>query len=174
MAVIQYDQAEYFALMDKFRDHGIPLAVSVIDMDWHLVDGVDPKFGNGWTGELPGHSTPLGKGLEKLTDCDADPTAGYTWNEDLFPDPAAFLTELKRRNLRSTLNLHPAHGVRAFEEQYGEMCRVLGRSPEQEDPIVFDVSDKAFMDAYFDVLHRKLERQGVDFWASPGSGLDRG
>ena len=73
---------------------------------------------------------------------------------------------MKERKLRNTLNLHPALGVRAFEEQYEEMSRVLGRSTAEEDPIIFDVADRAFMDAYFDVLHRKLEKEGVDFWVS--------
>ncbi|MEI2659052.1 MAG: hypothetical protein V9G11_02785 [Bifidobacterium adolescentis] len=32
------------------KREGIPFTTAVIDMDWHLVDDVDPKYGSGWTG----------------------------------------------------------------------------------------------------------------------------
>ena len=60
----RYSADEYTELITRFGDEGIPLSVSVLDMDWHLVD-IDPKHGSGWT--------------------------GYTWNRELFPDPAGFL-----------------------------------------------------------------------------------
>ena len=106
-------------------------------MDWHLVD-VDPQYGSGWT--------------------------GYSWNRELFPDPEAFLAEVHRRGLRVTLNVHPADGVRAFEDAYPEMAAALGLDPDAGLPIAFDVTDQAFMAAYLGILHRGLERQGVDFW----------
>ncbi|MEE1619641.1 TIM-barrel domain-containing protein [Brachybacterium sp. J153] len=132
----RYDEDSYLALMDRFRDERIPLSVAVIDMDWHLTD-VDPRYGSGWT--------------------------GYTWNRELFPDPARFQRALHDRGLAVTLNVHPADGVRAFEEAYPAMCAALGREADGE-PILFDASDPAFMDAYFEVLHRGLEELGTDFW----------
>lgn len=91
---------------------------------------------------------------------------GYTWSKTLFPDPPAFLKALKDRNLASTLNLHPADGVRHFEEAYPEMCKALGRDSEKGDAIPFEPENRGFMDAYFDILHRRLEKDGVDFWVS--------
>ena len=132
----RYSEASYLELMERFRQERVPLSVAVIDMDWHVTD-VDPKHGSGWT--------------------------GYTWNRKLFPDPARFQQELHDRGLAVTLNVHPADGVRAFEEAYPEMCRALGREADGE-PIAFDAADPAFMDAYFDVLHRGLEALGTDFW----------
>jgi alpha-glucosidase (family GH31 glycosyl hydrolase) len=72
--------------MDRFRKEDIPLCVSVIDMDWHLVDHPAVKAAgfSGWT--------------------------GYTWNRDLFPDPKGFLAELHKRGLKVTINDHPADG----------------------------------------------------------------
>ena len=134
----KYSQDEYLALMDRFRNERIPIAVSVIDMDWHLVEDVDPKYGSGWT--------------------------GYTWDRKLFPNPEATLAALHDRGKRITLNVHPADGVRAFEDAYQAMCAALGLDGNGADAIDFDPTDRAFMDAYFDVLHRGLERQGVDFW----------
>ena len=50
----------------------------------------------------------------------------------LFPDPEGFLAELHRRGLRVTLNVHPADGVRAFEDAYPAMAEALGRDPASE------------------------------------------
>ena len=133
----RYSAGEYLALLDRFADEGIPFSVAVLDMDWHLVD-IDPKHGSGWT--------------------------GYTWNRELFEDPPAFLAELHERGLKVTLNDHPADGVRAYEEAYPAMAKALGIDPASERPIPFDVTDPDFLAAYFDVLHRPLEEQGVDFW----------
>lgn len=132
----RYDEAEYLELMDRFEAEKVPFSVAVIDMDWHLTD-IDPKFGSGWT--------------------------GYTWDRGLFPDPERFQVELHRRGLKTTLNVHPADGIRAFEEPYPAMCQALGR-PADGHPVDFDVTDRAFMDAYFSVLHRGLEKMGTDFW----------
>lgn len=132
----RYSEESYLQLMDRFRAEQVPLSVAVIDMDWHLTE-VDPRHGSGWT--------------------------GYTWNRELFPDPARFQRELHRRGLAVTLNVHPADGVRAFEDAYPAMCRALGREADGE-PIAFDAADPAFMTAYFEVLHRGLEEQGTDFW----------
>lgn len=133
----RYTAEEYLALMDSFAEAGIRFSIAVLDMDWHVVE-VDPAHGSGWT--------------------------GYSWNRALFPDPEGFLRNLHERGLRVTLNVHPADGVRVFEEKYPDMARALGRDPAAGDPIAFDVTDPAFLAAYFDVLHRSLERQGVDFW----------
>jgi hypothetical protein len=49
------------------------------------------------------------------------------WNKELFPDHVGFLKDLHDRKLKSTLNTHPADGVRAFEKPYEAMCKALGR-----------------------------------------------
>lgn len=132
-----YTEESYLALMDRFEREEIPFTVAVIDMDWHLVD-VDPKYGSGWT--------------------------GYTWNRELFPDPQRFLQTLHDRGMRTTLNVHPADGVQAFEEMYEDMAKALGVDWEREDPICFNVADPEFMEAYFRYLHHPYEEMGVDFW----------
>ncbi|MFI8523123.1 TIM-barrel domain-containing protein [Promicromonospora sukumoe] len=133
-----YSDESYLALMDRFSGEGIPFSVAVIDMDWHRVDSVPERFGSSWT--------------------------GYSWEPTLFPDPAAFLGALHERGLRTTLNLHPADGVRAFEDAYAAMARALGVDPDTEQPLPFDPTDPAFLRAYFEHLHHPLEEQGVDFW----------
>lgn len=132
-----YTQDEYMALMDRFRDEKIPIAVSVLDMGWHYVD-IDPKYGKGWT--------------------------GYSWNRELFPDPKGMMKELHERGLHVSLNVHPADGVRAHEDMYKPMAEALGVDWEHEIPIPFDVTNPKFVEAYFKYLHHPHEEIGVDFW----------
>ena len=133
----RYSRDSYIALMDRFREERVPFSVAVIDMDWHLVN-IDPKYGTGWT--------------------------GYTWNRALFPDPPAFLRELHERGMKTTLNLHPADGVRAYEERYPAIAAHMGVDAGKGEPVAFDVASPEFMRHYMeDVLH-PMEEEGVDFW----------
>lgn len=137
----RYTEESYMELMDRFEAEKLPFSVAVIDMDWHLVDDVDLKYGGarrGWT--------------------------GYTWNIKLFPDPERFMKRLHEKNMKITLNVHPADGVRDFEEIYPKMARAVGIDPESEKPVEFDASSPEFMKNYFNVLCHELEREGVDFW----------
>jgi hypothetical protein len=135
-----YTSDEYLALMDKFQAEGIPLSVAVLDMDWHLVNDkcVLDSGVTGWT--------------------------GYTWNRRLFPNPSAFLAELHFRNLKTALNDHPADGVHSYEDLYNDMAKALNHDTSKKDPIPFDITDRRFLKAFFDVLHRPFEDDGVDFW----------
>jgi alpha-glucosidase (family GH31 glycosyl hydrolase) len=89
---------------------------------------------------------------------------GYTWNKELFPEPEKFLNALHDKKLKVSLNDHPADGVQNYEDLYPAMAEALSHSTEHKDPIHFDITDRNFLDAFFDVLHRPLEDQGVDFW----------
>ncbi|MBO5461060.1 MAG: alpha-xylosidase [Ruminococcus sp.] len=133
----KYTEESYLKLMDKFEEKEIPLSTAVIDMDWHLVD-IPEKYGSGWT--------------------------GYTWNPEFFPNPKRFLSALHDRGMHTTINVHPADGVRAHEEAYLEMAKELGVDYEKEDRISFDIADKKFVDAYFKYLHYPQEENGIDFW----------
>lgn len=132
-----YTEDSYLQLMEKFQEKNIPISVSVIDMDWHVTD-VPQKYGSAWT--------------------------GYTWNRNLFPEPERFLKKLHEMGKKVTLNLHPADGVRAFEEAYLPMAKELGVDYENEEKIPFDVTDRKYMEAYFKYLHHPYEEMGVDFW----------
>jgi alpha-glucosidase (family GH31 glycosyl hydrolase) len=131
-----YHQNELIELMHDFREHEVPLAVLIVDMDWHITQTGNES--SGWT--------------------------GYTWNPELFPEPQQFLTELKNLGLKTALNLHPASGVYPHENQYDAMAESLGVNPKTKQPIPFDIADKKFTKAYFKLLHHPYEEMGVDFW----------
>lgn len=126
--------------MDRFREEEVPLSVGVLDMDWHLVDHekVHKSGMSGWT--------------------------GYTWDRKLYPEPRPFLKKLYQDyNIRITANDHPADGIAAYEDAYPEFCEAMGIKPSQ-DPIAFDITNKKYLDAYFDIVLKKLEDDGINFW----------
>lgn len=133
----RYTQESYKALIDRFEKEDIPFNVAILDMDWHLTD-IDAKYGTGWT--------------------------GYTWNKELFPNPEKLLKELHEKDYKISLNVHPADGIRAFEDGYKEFAKFMGVDAEKEDPVLFDIADEKFCEGYFKYIHHKLEKQGVDFW----------
>ena len=135
-----YSADEYLILMDKFKANDIPFNVAVIDMDWHWVDDkrvVDAGL-SGWT--------------------------GYSWNTKLFPDPKKFCQELLNRGLKITINDHPADGVASYEDAYQKMAKALNHDTSDNSSIDFDPTSRNFLDAYFDVLLRDLEDDGISFF----------
>ena len=133
----KYTEDSYNELMDRFEEENIPFSVAVIDMDWHLVE-IDPKYGDGWT--------------------------GYTWNREFFPDPQRFLKGLHDRGMKTTLNVHPADGIRAYEDCYPRVAETMGVDASKEEPVNFDIADPKFLSAYLDEVHHPMEDEGVDFW----------
>ena len=132
----EYSQDELQNLMLDFRHHDVPLAVCIVDMDWHITDTGNES--TGWT--------------------------GYTWNRDLFPDPQSLLDWLHNQGLRTALNLHPAEGVHAHEKDYEAMAQALGVDPQSGEPLSFNIADPNFARTYFEILHHPKEEAGVDFW----------
>jgi len=152
-----YTQQEYVDLMQEFITRKIPITVATIDMDWHWVD-VKKRFGKE---AKPDVTFSL---QDKFFSIFMPGWTGYSWNRELFPDYKGFLRWLKDQGFHITLNIHPSQGVRFFEDQYQEMCKIMGVDPKTKAQIPFDLSDPKFITAYFDVLHHPFERQGVDFW----------
>ena len=153
-----YTQEEYRALMQRFLDKQIPISVATIDMDWHWVDVIG-RFGPEARPEINNGS------FRERFDIKHNPGwTGYSWNRELFPDHRELLSWLHERNMKVTLNVHPAQGVRFFEDCYENACRALDLDPAERKPIPFDLTDERFRRVYFEQVHRPLEKEGVDFW----------
>ncbi len=153
-----YSQEEYLNLLEKFKDEEIPITVATVDMDWHWVN-VQEKFGK------DAHKIRKHRNfMEYVYDLWSKGWTGYSFNTELFPDYKEFLKKLKENNYHTTFNLHPSMGVRWFENQYKEMCQAMGKNPDTKEPVEFDITDKKFIENYFDILHHPYEKDGVDFW----------
>ena len=139
-----YTDKEVRALLDEMLSVGYPIDVFIIDMEWHETWNISDRpdlydeFGQrwGWT--------------------------GYTWNRDLFPNPAETLSYLHDKGCKVALNLHPASGVQPVEESYGRFCRDYGWSGANAVP--FRADEEKWADCYFKNVLGPLEEEGVDFW----------
>ena len=147
-----YTEEEYMNVMDRMEDRDIPLTVATVDMDWHwstTLDKVKKISENGKNDEFHGGKSGW---------------TGYSWNTDLFPDYKRFLKRLQDKGLKVTLNLHPATGIRYFEDMYEEMAKAMGIDPKSEECVKIDFTSPEFINAYFKILHKPYEHDGVDFW----------
>lgn len=154
-----YTQEEYLTLMQRFLDEEIPVTVATVDMDWHWVD-VKKRFGQAAKADRSGMN--LRDRLMSIFQFSG--WTGYSWNTDLFPDYKAFLNQLQDENFKVTVNLHPADGVRFFEDQYHDFAEFMGIDPDSRQTIPFDLTDPKFIEGYFRFLHNPYEDDGVDFW----------
>ena len=169
-----YTDEELLQLADDMRQRDIPADVFIIDMDWHETwKPMDERLGHDEFGQRRGWT-------------------GYTWNRDLIPDPEGLLAELHRKGFKTALNLHPASGIRPYEDCYTRfVADYLSRTddydgpegyiyPEQgwtykgneapvgregwRAPVPFRLDQQEWADAYFNSVIHPLEKQGVDFW----------
>lgn len=129
-----YSDNELHSLVNNFEKYNIPLDVLVIDMDWHSVVN----------GRLP--------------------WTGWTWNKRLFPDPDKSLAWIKSKNLKTTLNLHPADGIAPYESQYKDFAKAINFDTTNHGTIPFEASNKKYMKTLFDVVLHPMEKKGIDFW----------
>ena len=129
-----YSDKELRDLVRKFDQYDIPIDVLVIDMDWHYTE---PGKGN-WT--------------------------GWTWNKKLFPDYTRLISDMDRRGIRTTLNLHPAGGMEPYEERYDELAAYMHLDTTGRPAIPWESSNKSFMSGMFDIVLKPFERNGIDFW----------
>mmetsp|Transcript_20258 Transcript_20258/g.60496 ORF Transcript_20258/g.60496 Transcript_20258/m.60496 type:complete len:969 (-) Transcript_20258:543-3449(-) len=140
-------------VLQAYRDHGLPLDVVVLDMDWHT----EPTQKN---------CTSWG---------------GFTWNTNLFPDPDGFQDFLHSdRNplghpLATLLNGHPDSGIGPCQANYSAMCRRIGANPADNALLKCNMSSAEWASALFDTM---LDPKGIDYWwtdyrgcASPTSGV---
>ncbi|MCM1052187.1 MAG: glycoside hydrolase family 31 protein [Paenibacillus sp.] len=127
-----YSDKELRGLVSKFNSYDIPLDVLVVDMDWHYTD----EGRGGWT--------------------------GWTWNKNLFPDPAKFISHLHDNDIKVTINLHPADGFESYEEVYPAMSKALNH--KDGGKISWINSDKRMITAAFDNVFHPMEKDGIDFW----------
>ena len=129
-----YSEHEFRELIGNFRNYQIPLEVLVVDMDWHYTD----EAHGGWT--------------------------GWTWNRRLFPEPQRFLNYLRDNDLKITLNLHPASGVKKFEAAYPAIAADCGINPKSGATVPWVSSDRRFVYSVFEHILNPMTRDGVSFW----------
>ena len=143
-----YSENELRELIGNFDKYKIPLDVLVIDMDWHITKGLSwlpGKFKTDEFGESIGWT-------------------GYTWNKSLFPEPEKFLKWTDQKNIKTTLNLHPASGVEPWEDRYAEFAKAMHFDTTGHKNVPYECADKKFMENLFKIILHPLQDEGIDFW----------
>lgn len=169
-----YTDKELLGIASDLRSHDIPADVFVIDMGWHKY--WKDLFKNGTTDEFG----------QKVH------WTGYSWERKLIANPEQLLATMHEMGFKTSLNLHPASGIRPIEDCYQEFRKdylsrttdydgpknyVYGKGgytfkgndkavgQEGEDaPVPFRLEQQEWADAYFNSVLGPLEKQGVDFW----------
>ena len=169
-----YNDDEFLQIGREMRERDIPMDVYIVDMDWHLTwQEMDKRTGTDEFGQRRGWT-------------------GYSWNHDLIVDPEGFLAELHSLGYKTALNLHPASGIRVYEDCYKDFVKdYLSRTDDYDGPkdyiypeggytfkgngkpcgrtgyrapVPFRIDQMEWTDAYFNSVIHPLEEQGVDFW----------
>lgn len=134
-----YSADDFRNIVKSMRDNDINADVLILDMDWHWNGEQEVSGGRGgWT--------------------------GWSWNTNLIPDPEGLLADIHKGGLRAALNLHPADGVAAHEDQYKAVAEAMGLDAGSAETIPWMLEDRKFAKAFFDHIIRPLEKQGVHFW----------
>ena len=134
-----YTTDEFLDIVNGYDQNDFPIDNLVMDMGWHTNDATT---GTGHNGHLNWN--------------------GYTWNRELIPDPKALIDSIHAKNITVSLNDHPHDGIREHEWNYDEFVKALGKT-DGKLPL-FDLSDRNYMEKFFDYAHRPHEDMGVDFW----------
>ena len=178
----EYSDFELIDLAEHFKSYNIPMDVMIIDMDWHET----------WNNIA--RNTPAGP-HSKVSGRDEFGQrigwTGWTWKKELFPNPENFLSELHRRGIKTSLNLHFNNGIQPYEEPYERFVKdytsrtsdydgpkdfvydgpyqfkgndyMVGREGDKA-PVPFRICQMEWTDAFFNSIIRPFDRQGVDFW----------
>ncbi len=131
-----YDSNSLLTLASQFERRKIPIAIFLLDKDWHYRNVGDLK-------ELK---------------------TGFTFNQALFPNPGDTIYKLHERNIRLGLRIDPAAGIYPHEAYYQKACEYLGITNNKI--ILFDPLNSKLMDVYFKLFLHPLEALGVDFFWS--------
>lgn len=147
-----YTADEFKQIVKEYNENGFPIDVLAIDMDWHHNDWQTPEdhprrahYGKGHCGGNLGWT-------------------GYSWNEKFIPDPKGLIDFIHSEKLATTLNDHPADGIRDNEVSYPEFAKALGLDEKNKENLPFKCDDKRYMEAFFKCAHGESDSYGLDFW----------
>ncbi len=132
----RYSEKDFKDIVNDIQANDIPIDIMVIDMDWHYAGNKADNGRGGWT--------------------------GWTWNKNLIPDPDGLISWLHNKNIKTTLNLHPADGITTDEVIFNGMAKELN-APKNET-IKWNIENKTFYEAFANNFLRPEEKMGIDFW----------
>ena len=137
-----YDEAEAKELVSRFASEEIPISTLVLDMEWHK---------KGW--------------------------CNWDWDPKMYPDPKAFFKWCHKRGIEVTLNVHPLH-IRDNDSHFAKFTaerkaqkriEPYKESEHELKRIKVDICDKADAEAFMQICHDDIVKQGLDYWWVDGT-----
>ena len=130
----EYNESEVLDKIDKFKMHGIPLSVFLLDNGWSRGDKENyPKI-----------------------------NTGFSFNEKLYPNPTEFIKNVHDNNLKIGLKINPQYGIYPFETSFSYVSQYLPTN--KDGYVDFSVNNIKSVDVLFKILLHPLESLGVDFF----------
>ncbi|PWN68986.1 alpha-xylosidase [Chryseobacterium phosphatilyticum] len=137
-----YTSQDLLDIVSDYQKNDFPLDVLAIDMGWHTQKEAKTGMGHagmyGWT--------------------------GYTWNNELIPDPKKLLNSLKNDQIKVVLNDHPHDGIRKHEKYYSQFMKAMEADTIGKKELMFDSGNKKYMENFFRYALEPHENNGVNFW----------
>ena len=156
-----YSAAGLKEVAQGYADHGLPLDVLRIDMDWHLA----AEHGNP---EAPGcfHAGPGMNG-----GCAAG-WGGYNWDRKLFPDPQDFAAWASSQNISTMLNVHDQCGVDMCQEGYAQaIANNDFPTLAANQTVDCRFESQAYAGLTQQLLSSSPDHAGIDWWWSDMGGV---
>jgi len=129
-----YTDEDIKDLIAEFDRQDIPMSILLLDKDWHK---------------------RVYEGKEHLK-------TGFSFNNELFRDPAGMIKYLNSKGIRIGLNINPTEGMYPIENYYEKAKEYL--TPDAKGIIPFNIYDSKFIDVYLKLFIHPLDALGVDFY----------
>lgn len=131
---LDYTTDDILAVVNSFEKNEIPLSVFLLDKGWHINKSADGK----------------------------DLVTGYTFNNQLIPEPEELINTLHSKNIYVGLNIDPSDGVYPHEKHYPEISEYF--KVLDNKIIAFDPLNPVLLSAIDKFLLSPLRKIGVDFF----------
>lgn len=131
---LPYTSEEILEVTENFLKNDMYLSVFLLNKDWHI------------------------RQTEEETVLDT----GYTFNNQLIPDPKKLIDELHAEGIRLGLAVNPVGGIKKHEMFFEHANQYL--EADEDGNILFNPKDPKFLDVYLKVMLHPLEDLGVDFF----------
>lgn len=92
----------------------------------------------------------------------SDQWTGWSWDKNKIPNPTGLIRWMHNKNLKVSLNLHPADGVASWEDNYEKVRDDMGLTGT--DRVPWTLEDPKFYQTMFKNIIHLRESEGVDFW----------
>ncbi len=129
-----YNDKTIRKLVDNFEFHEIPLAVLLLNHDWHI------------------------RKYDEITDIQSS----FTFNEEHFESPINMIKFLHSKGIRIGLSVNPLEGIYPFETNFQMITKYL--NPDEDNRIPFNILEPKVLDVYFKLLIHYLDAMHVDFY----------